>query len=304
MKQAKTIAQLGEDQLIGAIRSSHQVKGLGDDTVVLPYSAREDMLWTTDMLIQGIHFHIQKNNLKKIGQKAVNRSVSDIAAMGGVPRWALWNFSAPKEMTRRDFSNLKQGVLAACRKSNLILVGGDTACSPVLHMSVTVVGMVGKGKAIKRSSAKASDQLYVTGKLGGSILGKHFSFQPRVSEGRWLAARGATSMIDLSDGLLTDLRRLLKESQCGARLYLDQIPVSPAAKQLAKKSKLRPLSHACCDGEDYELLLTVPTRKAKALEREWHRRFKTKLTLIGEIQKKKGICFFALKETVPTDTNM
>jgi thiamine-monophosphate kinase len=175
------------------------------------------------------------------------------------------------------------------------IVGGDVTSGPRLEAHVFGVGRVPRGQAVLRSGARPGDHLFVTGALGGSRRGKHLAFQPRLAEGRWLQdRRWATAMIDLSDGLATDLRHLIRQSRVGAELFLKSIPLALAIEQSAsRRTALRSagqaLRHAFCDGEDYELLFTVAPANAAKLIRAWPKAFKTPCAHIGRITNRRGV---------------
>jgi thiamine-monophosphate kinase len=166
-------------------------------------------------------------------------------------------------------------------------VGGDTTAGPVRELHVFGVGRVPAGKAVLRSGAKPGDVVYVTGSLGGSLAGRHLAFEPRVAEGGWLREGGwATAMLDISDGLVVDLERLLESSGVGARLQAERIPVSAEARAL--KDGRTALDHALSDGEDYELLFTVPAARVADFEAAWKKEFDLPCTPIGEITDDRG----------------
>jgi len=177
--------------------------------------------------------------------------------------------------------------LARCWR--VAIVGGDVTSGPRLEVHVFGVGRVPRGQAVLRSGARSGDYLFVTGALGGSRRGKHLAFPPRLAEGRWLQGRRwATAMIDLSDGLATDLRHLIRQSRVGAELFLTSIPLAsaikkPSARRTALRSSGQALRHAFCDGEDYELLFTVSPANAANLIRAWPKTFRTPCASIGRI---------------------
>jgi thiamine-monophosphate kinase len=216
-----------------------------------------------------------------IGRKALARTLSDIAAMGGTPLYALVDLVAPADLPVPFAIGLFRGMRTLALKHTVGIIGGDTAEGPALELHLTAVGTVPRHRAILRSGARPGDILYVTGRLGGSWRPwskKHYTFQPRLAEGRFLLS-WATSMMDLSDGLSTDLPRLLDASHAGASLDFDAIPLSPSALRTPD-----PLTSALTDGEDFELLFTIPPRKQRAFETSWHRAFpRLPATPIGHI---------------------
>ncbi len=264
--------------------------GPGDDCAVVRVAGdrTHDLLLKSDPVIEQVHFTAQASG-QAIGHKALGRALSDIAAMGGEPIWALVDLVAPGDVSVALVDRVFQGLLALAKRSGVAVVGGDVSAGPALEIHVFVVGRVAKGKAILRSGAKPGDSLFVTGSLGGSLAGRHLKFAPRLEQGRWLARQGwARAMIDLSDGLATDLRNLLQQSRAGAELRLAAIPISKAA-QPRGRSQAEALRHALSDGEDFELLFAVPAAKTPAFIRAWQRRFKLPCTRIGTVTRQRGV---------------
>ena len=242
------------------------------------------MLLTSDAVIEGVHF-LPDAIAEQVGHKAVGRVLSDFAAMGGEPLWALVDLVAPAETQVEWAESVYRGAAWLASRFGLAIIGGDTTAGPVRELHVFGVGRVPAGKAVLRSGAKPGEVLYVTGFLGGSLAGRHLSFEPRVVEGRWLREGGwATAMLDISDGLVVDLERLLESSGVGAVVRADQVPVSEDAR--AMKNGRRALDHALGDGEDYELLFTVPADKAADFEAAWMKSFNLLCTAIGHITDK------------------
>lgn len=235
-------------------------KGIGDDTAVLPLSVSQDMLFTTDMSVQGVHF--TKDTLPLlIGRKALARNLSDIAAMGGVPTYAVVSLGLPKNTKATYVEQIYAGINKLAREFNVSIVGGDTVKSKRLVINIALLGKVIKGKAVLRSGAKAGDQIFVTGPLGGSLKsGRHLTFMPRLREvKRLLADFQPTAMIDVSDGLAGDLGHILIESGVGAFLEAKKIPLNRNAD----------LKAALYDGEDFELLFTLSPKKSRGCPYFW-----------------------------------
>ncbi len=215
------------------------VTGVGDDCAVLDVGAPgRRLLFKTDAIVEGIHF-LPTADPRKIGHKALGRCLSDIAAMGGRPLAALITLALPSNFEVPFVSAIYDGMNALARRYGVAIVGGETTTNPErMLISVSMLGECSNG--ILRSGAKSGDAIFVTGELGGSILGKHLEFEPRVAEGQWLAEHFPIhAMIDISDGLVNDLRHILKASGVGAELLAKSIPVSPAARQ--RCSKVAPL---------------------------------------------------------------
>jgi thiamine-monophosphate kinase len=222
---------------------------------------------------------------ERVGHKAVARVLSDIAAMGGEPRWALLDVVAPAPLPVATLEAVYRGAARVARRHGLAIVGGDLATGPVLELHAFALGAVARGGAVRRAGARPGDRLFVTGRLGGSLQGHHLRFRPRVREGRWLRS-WATAMIDVSDGLATDLRHLIAASGVGALLDTASLPVSSAARRMGDG---RPaVDHALYDGEDFELLFTIPAARQAAFRRAWRRAFRLACTPIGVITGRRG----------------
>jgi thiamine-monophosphate kinase len=281
-----TLRQIGEVDLIrrlaGRLKSrSDVVVGVGDDAAVVRGQGPYDLVLTSDPVIEGVHF-LPGAQGRKIGHKAMGRVLSDLAAMGAEPLWALVDLVAPPRTNVRRIQDIYSGATRLADRHGLVLVGGDTTRGPVLELHVFSVGRVPRGTALLRSGARKGDGLYVTGTLGGSGEGRHLVFEPRVKEGQWLRAQGwARSLMDVSDGLALDARRLAKASGVGVELYADRIPISQAARKNSTPKKS--WERALCEGEDFELLFTVPARKQKTFERAWKKKFPLRCTCIGRI---------------------
>jgi thiamine-monophosphate kinase len=212
--------------------------GIGDDCAIFRPRPNEDLLFTSDQMLEDVHFK-KSHKASAVGERALARSLSDIAAMGGEPRFCLVSLSAPSEAWILDFY---RGLLRLARRSGTTLAGGDLAHSKRIYCDVTVCGAVAKGKALRRDGARAGDQIYVSGRLGNPWDRR---IQPRLKLGQSLIGL-ATSCIDLSDGLSLDLHRLCVASKVAAEI--DRVPIAPGAT----------LERALHGGEDYELLFTLP----------------------------------------------
>jgi thiamine-monophosphate kinase len=234
------------------------------------------------------HGHEQYIVVLQVKHKALARVLSDFAAMGGEPLWALINVVAPPTMDAERAMRAYKGMSQLAARYDVAVVGGDVSSGPAFELHVFAAGRAPRNSAVLRSGAKAGDFVYVTGELGGSIAGKHLSFEPRVREGMWLRKGGwAGAMIDLSDGLLTDLRHILDRSKVGAEIHLERVPVSADAH--AMKDGREPIDHALSDGEDFELLFTIPSYKADQFESEWRKAFALSCVRIGAITEKRGL---------------
>lgn len=277
------------------------VVGAGDDCAVLDLGLPRDfLLFKTDAIVESIHFSSEANP-EKIGHKALARCLSDVAAMGGTPTHALVTLALPKQFDAGFVEGVYRGLNKLADRFQVAVVGGETTTNPDRTLiSISVLGTAPKEKCLLRSGAKAGDGIFVTGTLGGSLQGKHLEFEPRLIEARWLAEHFAIhAMIDLSDGLATDLRHLLKASQVGAELMATAVPISRAARLAAREcvdgqklsgSRKPALLAALTDGEDFELLFTLASREAVRLLDAWKEQFpELPVSCIGKITAAPGL---------------
>src|SRR6202022_3129217 len=294
-------------QIAGGLRI-----GIGDDAAVLRPRAGADWVLTTDAFLENVHFLLRVHPPEAVGYKALARATSDLAAMGARPRFFLLSLALPPSGTGKWFGRFLDGMARAARSFGLVLAGGDTTRNPLAAINLTVIGEVVSGRAILRSGARPGDLICVSGTLGEAELGlrllqrgghkfpagskwsphprknlksllqKHLYPEPRLALGEWLAKNGtATAMIDLSDGLSTDLGHLCEASGVGARVWAAKIPKGVVSRDL-RKLDLEPLRLALDGGEDYELLFTVPKRLARRLPKAVGG---VPITIIGEITR-------------------
>jgi thiamine-monophosphate kinase len=263
----------GEFEYIAWLRSrtpsdARVLIGPGDDCAVISPPPRP-LLVTTDMLMDGTDFILAEVGPRRAGRKAMAANLSDIAAMAGVPTFAVASVALPRG-GREIGSELYLGLRDAADAFGVALVGGDTnAWEGKLVISVTLLGECTARGPVTRSGARPGDWLFVTGPLGGSILGHHLDFTPRVREALALhEAVPLRAMCDISDGLAADLNHICEESKCGAVLHAEAIPISDAARELSRASGKTPLAHALGDGEDFELLFAVSPDDGAKLLRE------------------------------------
>ncbi len=258
----KTLADIGEDALVRlltrTLKTDNDVLlGPGDDCAVvrMPRGA-QSLVLKTDTIVEGVHFTAE-TPAKWIGRKAMARVLSDFAAMAAIPRHALVTLIAPPTTWVKRVQAIYQGLSKLADEFEVRVVGGETSRGDQLSLTVSLSGFVPARRWITRSAARAGDVLYVTGRLGGSIRGRHLRFQPLVKESLIIAEKlKPTAMMDLSDGLAKDLPRLAAASGVGWHLLLDQIPITAGCS----------LPQALHDGEDYHLLFaTAPTLKKQAL---------------------------------------
>jgi len=252
----KTLQEIGEHAAIAALTAN--LNAVGDDCAVLPQPGSDfDLVLTSDPLIENVHFTAEATS-EQIANKAAGRVLSDFAAMGAEPQYLLINVVAPPEQKFQTLEKIYAEFSNLWKTYGVEIVGGDLAQGPVLELHVFGVGRVPKGTALLRSGAKPGDLIYVTGPLGGAQKsGKHLTFEPRLEWGKQLRESGVvTSMMDISDGLATDLRHILKASNVGAELDSRKVPTF--AKATAGKPMVGNPQEALFDGEDFELLFTAP----------------------------------------------
>ncbi|MBM3254886.1 MAG: thiamine-monophosphate kinase [Candidatus Omnitrophica bacterium] len=274
------ISRIGEFGLIERIKKltrtdSSVIKGIGDDCAVIRGSANKYLLFTCDMLIEGVDFR-PKDRPYLIGRKSLAVSLSDIAACAGKPGHCLVSLGINKNTKLEKVDAIYKGMLDLARRYKVNIVGGDISRADKLTIDVSMLGEVEKKYLILRSGARPGDIVFVSGSLGGSIRGRHLSFEPRLKEARFLAENFKPSaMIDISDGLAQDLRQILKASGVGGVLYEELIPLARQARSLRE---------ALYMGEDFELLFTLSRSQANRLFMQGLKLFRP----IGEITKAKS----------------
>ncbi len=289
-----SIAELGEFGLIDRltekikIRNKSTIKGVGDDAAILEFGEKQVVV-STDLLTEGIHFNLMYVPLQHLGYKAVAVNVSDICAMNAVPRQMTVSIALSSKFSVEAVEEIYKGIYTACERYGVDLVGGDTTSSLTgLTICITVIGEVEKGKAVLRSGAKPNDLLCVTGDLGGAYMGLQLlerenevfkvnpKVQPQLDGYDYILQRQLrpearvdmigifrktgvqpTSMIDISDGLSSEILHLCKNSGVGCNLYEEKVPLDFQTKKMAEELNINPLVAALNGGEDYELLFTV-----------------------------------------------
>lgn len=287
------IASLGEFGLIDHLTQNNETKNastivsVGDDAAVIDHFGRQTVI-STDLLLEGIHFDLSYTPLKHLGYKSVMVNLSDIYAMNAMPTQIVLSIGISNRFSVESLDEFYEGVYAACEKHGVDLIGGDTTSSQKgFIISITAIGEVAPDKYVKRDGAQPGDLICVSGELGGAFLGltilerekKIFAetgAQPDLENQQYIVGRllkpearkdiieffaekeiQPTSMMDISDGLSSELHHICKQSQCGCIIYEDKLPINEEAKQFAYKLELDPTACALSGGEDYELLFTV-----------------------------------------------
>jgi thiamine-monophosphate kinase len=304
------LREIGEFGLINQIRKwvatsdPALLQGIGDDVAVIAMGNKA-LLITTDILIEGIHFERSWIDPYRLGKKALIVNLSDIAAMGGTPKYFLISLGLPKNLSLSFISSFYRGLKEGAKRFRVDLIGGDTSLSQKIVINICLLGEGKRQSLLYRRGARVGNDLYVTGTLGDAALGlkilqkkglmggpkglieKHLSPCPRIQLGQKIAEhRWATAMIDVSDGLLIDTTHLLEESRVGARIWEDRIPFSRLYRKWIHSYSKNPYQMALCGGEDYELLFAAPPKwrdKISTLALS----SKTPITCIGEVLTKK-----------------
>ena len=279
-------ATLGEEKLISRIRvwlgaaAPRPPAGPGDDCAVVRVRGCTHLVVTTDPVVLGRHFD-ESTPPATVARKLLRRNLSDIAAMGGTPQFATLGWTVP-ERTRLGWLEAFHRALGRdALRYGVTINGGDISGGSDLAAHMTLFGTSNR-RPLLRTGARIGDWIYVTGELGGSIFGRHAEFEPRLREGRWLAARkDVHCLIDVSDGIAKEVG-LITPTGLRPSIRPESIPVSAAARRLSKRDGRSAIEHSLTDGEDFELLFaSAPGVPSNRLEREWAKRFRTRLTRIG-----------------------
>lgn len=264
--------------------------GIGDDAAILDLSGQYGVV-TVDVLMDGVDFVLSETPAEKAGRKALAVNLSDLAAMAASPKACVVGMVLPKKGGLKIAEKVYEGILGLAREYQVGVAGGDTnSWDGPLVLSVTAIGTPPPFGGIQRRGARPGDRIIVTGEFGGAILGKHLDFEPRVWEAIYLyRAYEIHAGIDVSDGLAADLAHILVESQCGAVIRAERVPISKAAQDLAKASRKggKALDHALHDGEDFELILAVPPQEAERMLQD--QPLSVPLSDIGEFVAEKGL---------------
>ena len=285
-------------RITGKIDDSNVVFGVGDDAAVLKLDDRKYMLLTADMLVEDDHFDLKWSTPFQIGKKAMVSNISDIAAMGGIPKYALVSASFSTDTEVEFVEELIRGMNDAGKKAGVNIIGGDTTHGKNLVINIALTGEVEKENLCLRSAANPGDIIFVTGDLGKSKAGLELlrknikgyvkdNLEPnhRLEQGRKLAQIGIKAMIDVSDGLASEVKHICEMSNVGAQVYKDKIPISENTRQSAKSLGKDPYDFALYGGEDFELVFTAPKEKKQEILEAVK-----DVTVVGEItEQDKGI---------------
>ncbi len=280
------LGALGEDRLLNQIsldlprrRDRKVFAGSADDCAIVEIPGNKKYLvLKTDCVVEGVHF-VHGTNASDVGWKAMMRPLSDFAAASAVPQFALVTLIVSQQTKLAWVRGLYRGLRRAASYFEVSIVGGETSNTPgPIAISVSVIGFVEKPRVTSRQRGKLGDDLFVTGRLGGALKQKHLKFVARIAESRWLTKNFAIhAMMDLSDGLGTDLPRLARASKVGFDIELENLPIARGAT----------IDNAISEGEDYELLFAISPRDRNRLELEWRRKFPSlPLTRIGSLNRK------------------
>ncbi len=311
------IEEMGEFAFIRSVQEGCHfspkklIKGIGDDCAVIgPYEDRVFLI-STDLLVENIHFVLGKIQPEHLGEKAAAVNLSDIAAMGGTPLHLFMSLAIPPATEVVFLHSLYRGIKTMCRRHGTNILGGDTSASPNgLIINITVMGEAQGDEVLFRQGAKEGDKIYVTGTLGDSAAGlklikgelsapaplafalkkAHNRPVPQLEAGRVIAqSRWASAMIDVSDGLLSDLGHICEASGVGALLFKSKVPLSENLKAMARAGNFDPYELALSGGEDYQLLVTVPGENTAQFEKIFQGGSPCRVYCLGEITGGKGI---------------
>ncbi len=294
------IKYIGEVGLIERIKkkiklnSKEVIVGIGDDSAVLNYDNDNYLLFTTDSLVENVHFSLDHWTPEQIGMKAVVQNVSDIAAMGGLPRFCIISLALPNDIEASFVDSLYNGICKKSKKYKIDIVGGNVTSSKEISIGIALIGFVEKKYLTLRSGAKTNDLIFCSGNLGESTTGlellrnkrdgksikRHLEPETQLDLARKLVKVGVNSMIDVSDGIASEIQYICKESNVGAIIYADKIPISKNAIIDSKKIGKEPIEFALYGGEDFELVFTAPTNKLNKLR-------KYDIKVIGQIVDKR-----------------
>ncbi len=312
-----TVGDLGEFALIARLTAALPpdggvVLGVGDDAALLDVGGGASLLVATcDAQVEGTHFRLGRATPEEIGRRVLAVNLSDIAAMGAVPRFALISLLVPPDLDVTVLEGIYAGLRAEAARFGVAIVGGNVARGEGLVLDITLLGLVVRGGALRRDGAHAGDALLVTGTLGAAAVGLRLldapalgagltvgeraalltaqrTPTPRVAAGQWLASHGATAALDISDGLAADLAHLCAASSVGAVVTAESLPIAAATRAVATELGMASAELALFGGEDYELLFTAPAEIAEGLAGNMLDATGLSATVIGHIRAEGG----------------
>lgn len=320
------LSDLGEFGFINDIATpflknlKKNITGIGDDCAVIPFSETESQIVTTDMLVEGTHFLRDKISAYELGNKALAVNLSDIAAMGGKPQSAFISLAIPTGISVEWLEEFYAGLGELAESSGTMILGGDTTKSPAgFIVNIAVIGTVAKQQVKLRSMAKPGDIICVTGKLGDSACGLQLILQdkpvqsnsevqlvrahnlprPHLEEGQWLGKqRAANAMMDVSDGIDSDLHRIMEQSKVGGEINLEELPISNQTKEISQKYNWDEISFATTGGEDYCLLVTIKSIEYEKINIHFQEEFGRPLYKIGRVTDSNDLKYFKNGEDV------
>ncbi|MBI4744617.1 MAG: thiamine-phosphate kinase [Actinobacteria bacterium] len=305
----KDIGEVGIIKRISAYTQDEKeniIVGIGDDAAVVRTNPELASVYTTDILVENIHFSLSSISPFQLGYKSIMVNISDIAAMAANPRYALISLALDLNTDVKLVDEFYEGVIKAASSYGVVVIGGDLSKADTLIVSVVLIGEVEEGTIRRRNTASVGEKILVTGKQGSSAAGlnlimnkvnlnlisdsekdelikAHIMPVARVKEAKLAAALGAASMEDISDGLAADLRHICEQSKTGARVYLSKIPINDSVRKISKALTGSEYELALNGGEDYELVLTAPESKVNQIADEILKICKTPVSVIGEI---------------------
>mgnify|MGYP003586268568 FL=1 len=304
------LKELGEFGLIDKIKAQfseaipENIEGIGDDCAVIHQEGKDSLLITTDLLVENVHFLRNDITPFELGYKSLAVNISDVAAMGGTPRYAFLSIALPSDLEGPWLKSFFDGIYELGKKHGILLLGGDTTKS--LQGVVINVALIGEAPAQqikRRSQARVGDLICLTDTIGDSGAGldvilkkrtrgpledrlvkRHYLPRPHVEEGNWLSQRNAiNAMMDVSDGIDSDLKRIMEQSSCGVKIDLEMLPLSQDLKLYSQKNNLSPLELAASSGEDYCLLFTLKPELLESTLESFEKEFFRSFFVIGEV---------------------
>lgn len=313
------LKDLGEFGLIEKIKEQFSslipdnIEGIGDDCAIIHQEGRESLLITTDLLIEGVHFLKKDISPFELGHKSLAVNISDIAAMGGTPRYAFLSIAFPTDLENSWLKSFFDGLYDLGKKHGILLLGGDTTKSlQGIVINIALIGEAPQQMIKRRSAAKSGDLICVTDFLGDSGAGldiilkktlrtnleehlvkRHYIPRPHIEEGKWLGKiADVHAMMDVSDGIDSDLKRIMDQSSCGVEISLEKLPLSPELIKYTTCHSLSPYEFAASSGEDYCLLFTLEPNALEQTQNDFEKEFKRPFYVIGKINPEKTFKYF------------